>query len=217
MGWGSHLLGWDCWLRGKGGSAGSGSGRHWKPVQKQGSRGMGMRRPNLGVHDGYMEEDFGEYGRGEEYAYGEEQEEEELEDEEEEGEEEEEEEEVEEDLEDEQATEENEDEHWDEEFQEDGEYLYEEQPKARPQPAGSGRGVYMRSRGQQQTKPKVSATARPRTDGLRGKGVAVTAERSPGLPAKATRGNHLPLGLGRGRGRGAAGPSRKVGMAFRYE
>ncbi|KAK1238042.1 LOW QUALITY PROTEIN: hypothetical protein MKX08_002621 [Trichoderma sp. CBMAI-0020] len=200
------------------GGTGSGSGGHWKPVQKQGSRGMGMRRPNLGVHDGYMEEDLEEYGRGEEYAYGEEQDEEEVEEEELEDEEEGKEEE---DLEDEQAAEENEDEHWDEEFQKDSEYLYEEQPKARPQPAGRGRGVYTRGRGQQQIKNKVPATARPRADGLsRGKGVVsatTTAERSSGLPAKATRGNHLPPGLGRGRGRGAAGPSRKVGMTSRHE
>ncbi|RYP51729.1 hypothetical protein DL769_010773 [Monosporascus sp. CRB-8-3] len=212
--------------RQRGNAGGGGGGRQRKPVQKQGLGRRGMQRPSLGVDDGYMEEDLGEYGYGEEDLYdamlgerGEEEEvEEDLEDEQEEDPE---------DVgdnadfdapEDEQAAKEDEDEYWDERLQEDNEYLYEAQPKTRPQPAGGGRGLIPRGRGQQQTKYRVAATAHPRADGLgRGKGVGTAAGRSSGLPAKAPRGDHPPLGPGRGKGMGAAARGRSPRVATRHE
>ncbi|KAK7418117.1 hypothetical protein QQX98_004092 [Neonectria punicea] len=221
--------------RQRGNAGGGGGGRQRKPVQKQGLWRRGMQRPSLGVDDGYIEEDLGEYEYGEEDLYGEGQDEDVMLDEREE----EEEEEVEEDLEDkqeedpeedvgddadfgaledEQAAEEDEDKYWEERLQEDNRYLYEAQPKARPQPAGGGRGFIPRGRGQQQTKYKAVATAHPRADGLgRGKWVATAAGRSSGLPGKAPRGDRPPLGPGRGKGMGTAARGRNPRVATRHE
>ncbi|UKZ74716.1 hypothetical protein TrVFT333_002386 [Trichoderma virens FT-333] len=173
--------------RGNAGGSSGGVERQRKPVQKQGLGKRGTQPPSLRVNDRYTEEDFGEYEYGEEDLYEEDQEDDAMRSE---GEEEEDEveedyeDEQEEDLEDEgddadfgapedeQSAEEDEDEYWDERLQENNEYLYEAQPKARPQPVGSGRGSNLRGRGQQQTKYKMTAAAHPRTDGIsRGKGL----------------------------------------------
>ncbi|UKZ48175.1 hypothetical protein TrVGV298_002411 [Trichoderma virens] len=140
--------------RQRGNAGGSGGGeRQRKPVQKQGLGKRATQPPSLRVNDRYTEEDFGEYEYGEEDLYEEEQEDDAMRsegEEEDDAEEEEYEDEQEEDLEDEgddadfgapedeQSAEEDEDDYWDERLQENNEYLYEAQPKARPQPVGGG-------------------------------------------------------------------------------
>ncbi|KAL7952771.1 hypothetical protein V8C34DRAFT_309762 [Trichoderma compactum] len=180
-------------------AGGSGGGRKQPlTMQKQGLGRRGMQPPSLMVDDEYLEDDLGEYGYSEEDLYEEEQEEDAMVGEREEKEVEDIEDEQDEypeemddnaDLgipEDEQYAEGDEDGYWGRRFPEDNEYLYETQPKARPQATGGSHGLNLRGRRQH----TMAATAHPRTDGFgRGKGVPTSAGRSSGLPAKGKDGS----------------------------